>query len=473
MEEYYIYNGQLYSTSELEHFKIGWIKPNHKWITRTRSKDGKRWIYTYGKANVNDEKDYAQLSGEEFGRVELYDTKIKEIEDYLQKHSGPRVMSLAQIRDVKNKQNQLAYLKRKRSEHRNKANSYLRKARLNEYKKINDETAKTTKSNSLLSILKKPFLSKAASKEIEEGKKKIYDDIYKKRMTELNDKIASGKKLLLETKTTKKVETNKSASTVKERAPFINVLNKLQNNKNAIYGLNVQKQYISHSEQIKEVNSEGYNSSFKEQYSTNCANCSVTYDLRARGYDVKAQPHVNDAEYYSHDNIREIAKDFYTGDKQMCAMFTEKRKNDEGITYWDPDKRTKEIIKVSSAGKTVPKEYDTWPYKSSGRSLGGKPNSILSLGKTINNKAYVMQIEKDILKGGNGSRGIVDFQWANYNCGHSVSYEVRNNKVIIIDAQSNKEYSISELYDCTWGMEYLRTDNLEPTKKVKSAVENR
>lgn len=462
MEEYYIYNGQLYSASELKHFKIGWIKPNHKWITRTRSKDGKRWIYTYGKANVKDEKDYAQLSGEEAGRVELYDTKIKEIEDYLQKHSGPRAMSLAQIRDVKNKQNQLAYLKRKRSEHRNKANSYLRKARLNEYKKINDEAAKVTKSNSLLNALKKPFLSKTTSKEIEKGKEKIHDDIYKKRMAELNDKIISGKKLLLETKTTKKVETNKPASTVKERAPFINAVNKLHNNKNAIYGLDIQKNYSSHSSQVESVNSVGYNKDNIDGklYHQNCANCSVAYDMRSRGYDVKAKPHVYSEDYFKHDSVDEIARDYYTGDKQMSKAFT------NGIR-WDPDKQIKQAIKTASSDGDIPTSYNTWPVKSSGRLLYGIP-----IGNSINNKTYVQQLEKSILKGGEGSRGIVDFQWAGYNSGHSVAYEVRNNKVVIIDAQVNKEYSISELYDCTWGMEYLRTDNLEPTNNIKNSVEN-
>ena len=47
MKKYYYYEGHLYSLDELQHFKIGFIKPGHKWISRERSKDGKKWIYTY------------------------------------------------------------------------------------------------------------------------------------------------------------------------------------------------------------------------------------------------------------------------------------------------------------------------------------------------------------------------------------------------------------------------------------------
>lgn len=470
-----MHDGKLYLTSELNHFELGWIKPGHKWITRIRSKDGKRWIYTYKKKSGNtetqDETDYAKLSGEELGKMELCDEKVKEIEKFLQSHNNPRVMSLDQIRAIKKKQNELADLKRKRESHLNQANRYKRKARLQTYKKVNEIVAEKTKRPTIGEIFNNPSLYKklsAFSKEdLEKQKKKVHAEVYKKKMSELDDKIAAGKKLLLESNKSDTTKTSKvSKVEIKERSTLINAINKLHNSKNAIYGLDIQKNYSSHSSQVESVNSVGYNKDNidGQLYHQNCANCSVAYDMRSRGYDVKAKPHVYSEDYYQHDSVDEIARDYYTGNKQMSKLFTE---NKDKVPQWNPDKQTKQAIKAASSDKNTPDSYNTWPLKSAGFYLYGIP-----VGKTINNKTYVQQLEKSILKGGEGSRGIVDFQWAGYDSGHSVAYEVRNNKVIIVDAQANEEYSISELYDCTWGMEYLRTDNLEPTKNIKNSIEN-
>lgn len=475
MKKYYLYNGKLYLTSELNHFELGWIKPGHKWITRTRSKDGKRWVYTYNKKTGNesaqDDADYATLAGEQLAKMELCDEKIKDIEKFLNSYNNPKVMSMDQIKAIKKKQKELADLKREREGHLNNANRYKRKARLQAYKKINETVAEKTKRPTIGDIFNNPSLYKKlvtfSKEDLEKQKKKVHAEVYKKKMSELDDKIAAGKKLLLESSKSDIAKTSKTSKTeIKERSVLINAINKLHNSKNAIYGLDIQKNYSSRSSQVESVNSVGYNKDNIDGklYHQNCANCSVAYDMRSRGYDVKAKPHVYSEDYYKNDSVDEIARDYYTGDKQMAKLITE---NKNGTKLWDPDKQTKQAIKIASSNKNVPTAYDTWPYHSAGPS-----GYSMLFGKSVNNKTYVQQLEKSILKGGEGSRGIVDFQWAGYNGGHSVAYEVRNNKVVIIDAQSNKEYSISELYDCTWGMEYLRTDNLEPTNNIKKSVEN-
>ena len=470
-----MHDGKLYLTSELNHFELGWIKPGHKWITRTRSKDGKRWIYTYNKKTSNgsaqDDIDYAKLSGEQLAKMELCDEKIKDIEKILNSYNNPKVMSMDQIKAIKKKQKELADLKREREEYLNNANRYKRKARLQTYKKVNEIVAEKTKRPTIGEIFNNPSLYKKlvsfSKEDLEKQKKKVHAEVYKKKMSELDDKIAAGKKLLLESNKSDTTKTSKvSKAEIKERSTLINAINKLHNSKNAIYGLDIQKNYSSRSSQVESVNSVGYNKDNIDGklYHQNCANCSVAYDMRSRGYDVKAKPRVDSENYSKHDGIDEIARDYYTGNKQMAKLITV---DDDGVNRWNPDKQIKQAIKTASSDKNTPDSYNTWPVKSTARQLYG-----IQIGKTINNKTYVQQLEKSILKGGEGSRGIIDFYWAGYNSGHSVAYEVRNNKVIIVDAQSNKEYSISELYDCTWGMEYLRTDNLEPTKNIKNSVEN-
>lgn len=131
----------------------------------------------------------------------------------------------------------------------------------------------------------------------------------------------------------------------------------------------------------------------------NCVLCSVSYDLRRRGYEV-------------------------------CAKGAEWGYADEDIFRWYPDAQ--------------------WNYYNS-----------------------VRELKKDIVKDGN-ARGNLVFDWKSGG-GHSISYEVQNGKLILIDGQSGNVYRnpdtiLSRIAENDIG--YVRLDNLEPDWDLLQEVVN-
>lgn len=162
-------------------------------------------------------------------------------------------------------------------------------------------------------------------------------------------------------------------------------------------GLGLKTKYMSDVEDLKRINPDFG----KPGYSKNCYKCTVTYDLRRRGYDVAA------GEAYSGYLISET-KRFYK-------------------------------------------------------------NPVIMADKSMEDA------ESQILSQGNGARGNI-CAYFKAGGGHSVAYEVNNNKVYILDGQNNQKYTYSEFfgwidgkqhadkYDTSYfdNVSYCRLDDREP-----------
>lgn len=87
-------------------------------------------------------------------------------------------------------------------------------------------------------------------------------------------------------------------------------------------------------------------------------------------------------------------------------------------------------------------------------------------------KASAMLVEKDLLKQGNGARGQMCMYWRGGG-GHSVAYEVKNNKVYLVDCQTNQTLKTEEYFQYASGCVYFRTDNLELSDNILKTVRNK
>ena len=144
-------------------------------------------------------------------------------------------------------------------------------------------------------------------------------------------------------------------------------------------------------------------------YKNNCISCALAYDMRRRGYDVEAMP----------------------------------------------------IDTTSATNGSLPVQLGF--YK-------GEKLEVFEVPKDL--YAATKQFSNQILKYGDGSRGILRIRWKNGD-GHAVVWEVDGNSVIVRDPQNN---TIVDLSDCMCRAKtfyYFRTDNLEPTEKVTQFVKNR
>jgi len=174
----------------------------------------------------------------------------------------------------------------------------------------------------------------------------------------------------------------------------------------------------SEGDQI-EIN-ENYEDGIEFQH--NCANCSLAYDMRRKGFDVEAIPNKN------------------------------------GLTNRD----------VYSC-------YDNYEENLTKIKTGMHP------------KVAATKMINDMKKYGDGAYGILYLSWKG-DGGHSLTWEVRNNRVIIRDSQiSGAIYDQSQIYDlvrCTSiesnsiidkiapipPIQYLRTDNLKFNSRITKYV---
>lgn len=183
------------------------------------------------------------------------------------------------------------------------------------------------------------------------------------------------------------------------------------------------------AESLSLVNVDHYNESLKhpykskerDKYTCNCQRCVIAYEMRRRGYDVEAGP------YERGDNLaiwkNNIRKSFSNYDEYVHTQ-----------------------------------KYDTRPD-------GSKYSSRSQLIKAM---------EADMLNKGEGARFILDWDWKNFSCGHTVNAEIIDGKVSIFDSQTGNSYSIQDLINrkdlrattltCT------RVDNLELSGDVKGVV---
>lgn len=144
-------------------------------------------------------------------------------------------------------------------------------------------------------------------------------------------------------------------------------------------------------------------------YKNNCISCALAYDLRRRGYDVEAAS--IDTTSATNGSLP-VQLGFYKGEKL-------------------------EVFKV-------PKDPD----------------------------AAMKQFANQILKYGDGSRGMLRIRWKNGD-GHAAVWEVDNGFVIVRDPQNNTFVDLSDYMRRAKTFYYFRTDNLDPTEKVTRFVKNR
>lgn len=173
-------------------------------------------------------------------------------------------------------------------------------------------------------------------------------------------------------------------------------------------GFRKKSREYTEEEDLKRVNPEFKN--FNTNTKSNCMLCTMTYDMRRRGFDVTAQ---KASVGYNYDTL----KSFYPG------------------------------VKIENVGNTLTKGSD---------------------GKYMKHRDLTEKTISALAAQGNGARGNLMVQW-NVGGGHSMAYEVKDGKVRILDGQTGKVTKnpnriLNQVYDVS----YARLDNLEPDyKKIK------
>ena len=169
-------------------------------------------------------------------------------------------------------------------------------------------------------------------------------------------------------------------------------------------GLPLKKKEMTPKEDIKHTNP-GFRNG-EADTSNNCPFCVTAYELRRRGFDVRAGK-------------------------------TEKGRTQEDISAFY--KENKKFTNVKFEGKD--KEHEPTP------------------------KEMARTIQENILKdNSDGSRGTMSLNWWTGG-GHVINYEVKDGKVEFLDGQNGKVYNINRLTERMHpyaGFGYLRTDNLTP-----------
>ena len=144
-------------------------------------------------------------------------------------------------------------------------------------------------------------------------------------------------------------------------------------------------------------------------YKNNCISCALAYDLRRRGYDVEAAS--IDTTSATNGSLP-VQLGFYKGEKLEAFE--------------------------------VPKDPD----------------------------AAMKQFANQILKYGDGSRGMLRIRWKNGD-GHAAVWEVDNGSVVVRDPQNNTIVDLLGYMRRAKTFYYFRTDNLELTNKIFHFVQNR
>ena len=173
-------------------------------------------------------------------------------------------------------------------------------------------------------------------------------------------------------------------------------------------------------EDMNAVNPEYSTGKYNVAARHNCVLCSLTFDLRRRGYDVTA----NRAE---------------TGWQT------------EDLEHWYPGFKTKDTSLYSKIPKDIKEYYDN---------LKHEPKSY------ADRSAYADKAVRDLSREKTGTRGVVLVRWAGGQGGHAMSYEVHKDGPHIYDAQVRKEYKTKEdlrtLLMNTDSMQVGRLDHLKP-----------
>lgn len=164
----------------------------------------------------------------------------------------------------------------------------------------------------------------------------------------------------------------------------------------------------------------------------NCTMCTVAYDMRRRGYDVKA----------GINNESGIKDRVVVGPDEFEEWYTNIERIDVAPTLTDK--------KVS--GKKAKDRYEF--YKKHSEEYIDSQTQLEE--NTI----------KEIQSQGDGARGKLGVLWQSVDgVGHSLQYEVRGDEVIILDAQKGERVDADRLFarvDPTKDVTIYRLDTAEP-----------
>lgn len=460
MGDYYIYEGRLYSSDQLMHFRLGWTKPNHKWVKREK-KNGK-WVYTYNRNEQRKQNNLAVMETVTSAKADSDNVVLGAELQQLLKETGranakPDAAKQKRIQEIRSqmaKNRQRARLAASKAESaKRKSVSMQRNIQKDEgyqqaisNQRVKNNVNKAKKfvaSGGLIETLKHPL----DKKKREEAVKKAEQKYVEKNRTKDASLLKQAKILKEGIRTKDKQAQNRSKVAKVTNDATLKLLKTGTDSKTNVSKTNPEyaKMYDKYTK-TGEVDSKLYH-----QYAMNCSNCALAYDLRTKGYDVEARP--NNDRYLEEIDVNEVSK---VGDvvSQYNSVYNTQDEIAEILSMYDgtPKHSSYKKMEFVEGNRT---------YNSIVESSGGDTTQEAKL------------TEKEILKGGNGSHGIITVMWKDYNSGHALSYEVQNNKVMIIDAQIGKSYPLSDLYDSTYDMQFVQTDGLTPNgdafRKVKKS----
>lgn len=238
------------------------------------------------------------------------------------------------------------------------------------------------------------------------------------------------------------VESVKEIKTRRKISEFEHVYDDERNNApiDSKTGLKKKVTKLSEKEDLKRINPGfiGYEDSATHGHTSNCTNCTVAYQLRQRGYEVRAKK-LNEGR-----NGVDFIKKMFPGCK---TEFIE--------DYPDPKKITNR--------KEFEKRYDEYVRNHDDLANNGRNYPLAD--KVIDRMSQEPA----------GSSGQMLIKW-DYYSGHSVAYQISpSGEFRILDSQQAKVYSgdeLRKLLAMTTSCRFQRLDNLDfDAKAVREAVE--
>lgn len=300
----------------------------------------------------------------------------------------------------------------------------------------------------------------------------------------------------------------KEVASVKNETRKFKYIYKVQNSAGKWRYFYSEAEYISFMNNVKrkdpnkewsmEEDAKAINPNYNEnnsEYSHNCPYTSLAYDLRRRGYDVQAIG-VKDGDGETKTTI----ETWYKNGKYV-----------EAVPMSDNDKKLKDAYQKNLDTKNGQEAE----LKYFAKALYGSEDKIDDVLKPENNGRTIALRDPDkemssaqkqecaeklidtLSKQGDGARGFLSVQWTSGG-GHSVAYEVKNNKVYVCDGQIGTVWSAEDFFYqdkygryMKWGsstavvlnvdgagnynfktidnssVSYMRTDNLELTERAR------
>lgn len=212
-------------------------------------------------------------------------------------------------------------------------------------------------------------------------------------------------------------------------------------------------------------------------YNNNCAKCSAAYDLRQRGYNVKAGPGLGEhvgvwKKWYDNPDITWVKPTAYPPGLKLTMGTDDPMKFIQDVEefYADPWVNMRKAITNGEDGinqMNQISEYLTM-RKALARKLQERPSEFRKIVSQQND-----EVIKACEKHGPGARGTILVHWA-VGGGHSLQWENDSNgKVRLVESQLGRTGDVKRLIadelskcDPTQGVSVVRLDNAKPNLKV-------